>query len=159
MFIFLFSFVVAESQFVCQDSSSSYKIGDNSTVCVYLSQIDFNSAITQNSSFLAFGTKVDAYSAVRLKDSYLTIHSSNCNSSYNNSSNSSLENSTNSTNNFTENSSNSSIYTNCSLSYSISVVVGSDIQTTQAPHIKNKQVAVVFSVVITMESGVIKLIE
>ena len=121
------------SQYTCGYTNNPHQTGDNVTICVYL----INNS-TNASQFLAFQTKVDEYSAVKLNNSYSYIHSESCPTS-----NSALNIS----------------YTNCSMTYSIVVASENNISTVEAPYIGQMLVAPVYSVVITLDNGKVTLIQ
>lgn len=139
--IFLFSalFVTVHAQFFCEVSSGSYKTSDEVTLCVFLSQVDFTNAtsLITPGPYLAFKSKLDEYSAVRLSNSYLSIVTSECPGV----------------------DVNSTAYTNCSMSYAITVASDNLVQSTSVPYLKDYLVATVFSIVVTLDNGKVTKIE
>ena len=124
------------SQFSCENIDSSYKIGDNVTICIYLSD-----KISNTSEYLALKIKVDEYSGVRLNNSYKYIHNTICAT-------------INTTTNITINN-----YTYCPMIYTISIASDNNISSIEAPYIDYFYVASVFSLVITLDNGKIALIQ
>jgi hypothetical protein len=136
LFLPLFS-----SALICPGSSLSYKTNDNIVLCVFLSPVNYTSNFTDSfdtSNVLAFSSQVDVYSAVKLSGAYKALHSSHCSNS------SSASNAT---------------YTNCSMNLGIQVAYSGLVNSSWAPYVQNTSVAKVFSIVVTLESGIVTLIE
>ena len=138
LFILSSLIILAQAEFSCLNTNASYKTGDLVTICVYLSSTNFtlDASAISSGPYIAFQSKLDTYSAVRLNNSYTALHSSsNCSPL------------------------NTTDYTNCSMSYSIVLVSDNSVQTPAAPYLKDTLVAIVFSAVVTMESGKVTMVE
>ena len=124
-----------EPVYSCDSVDKTYKIGDDVKVCIILSEFNFTANATSVPYYLAFEPKLDEYSAVRLKGSYNAIHDKEC------------ANDTNTT------------YTQCEMSYAIQARAGKLVDTVMIPYLKDKLVAIVSSVVVTLEDGKVTDIE
>lgn len=131
---------------VCPSEDKDYKTGDKIVLCVYVDEMNFTdtnaTASTSHGHFIAFTSRVDVYSAVKLNYSYSGIYNDNCG-------NASISNDTNDV----------SVFINCSMSYGIFLAFGDSITTPYAPYLKDILVAKVFSAVVTLESGKVKKIQ
>ena len=159
----------------CEGKDKSYKIGDKVVVCVYLNPSNYTDTndleVSDLDNVLAFEIKVDEFSGLKLKNSFKELMSSDCsqssrflasNDSSNSSSNDSSASSSNDSSNSTANESSSGTndnYENCTSNQGISVAYSKKKYSKFAPYTKEKYVAKVFSVVITLKSGKVDKIE
>ena len=172
VFIYLLLHIV-QSRY-CEGKDKSYNIGDKAVICVYVNQSNYTDTndleVQDMDNVLAFEVKVDEFSGLKLKNSFKDIMASDCSqaSRYlasNDSSNSSVNDSSSTPSNESSiNSNESSIssndtYENCSSNQGISVAYSKKIYSKFAPYTKDKYVAKVFSVVITLKSGKVKKVE
>jgi hypothetical protein len=155
---FLLLFIQAVASRYCEGKDKSYKIGDKAVLCVYINPANYSETndieVQDMEEVLAVEVEVDQFSGLKLKNSFKTVMS-DCNESRR------FLQGGNGTNNSNDNSTNedSNKYENCTSYQGISVAYSKKIYSKFAPYTKEQYVGIVFSIVVSLESGKVKKIQ